>query len=60
MAKTNKKEIIDIMDDYKGKIMFSSGEKSYISYKYDEKFLSNIKIILQKLIKITQESNMQL
>lgn len=54
------KAIIDIMDDYKGKIMFSSGEKSYISYKYDEKFLSNIKIILQKLIKITQESNMQL
>lgn len=54
------KAIVDIMDDYKGKIMFSSAEKSYISYKYDENFLTNIKIILQKLIKTTQESDKQL
>ena len=54
------KAIVELIDDYKGKIMFSSGEKSYLCYKYDDKFLNNIKIILQKLIKSTQEEALQL
>ena len=52
--------IVKLIDDYKGKIMFSSGEKSYICYKYDSKFMYNIKIILQKLIKLTQDKDMKL
>ncbi|MBQ7901020.1 MAG: transcription-repair coupling factor, partial [Clostridia bacterium] len=52
--------IVTIMHEYKGKIMFSSGEKSYLNYKYDNNLLYNIKIILQKLINITQEGNQQL
>jgi transcription-repair coupling factor (superfamily II helicase) len=52
--------IVKLIDDYKGKIMFSSGEKSYICYKYDSKFMYNIKIILQKLINLTQDKDMQL
>ena len=43
------KSIVDIMDGYKSKMMFSSGETSYLSYKYDENILYNIKIILQRL-----------
>ena len=54
------KAIVDLIDDYKGKIMFSSGEKSYLCYKYDDNFLANIKIILQKLINSTQEEGLQL
>lgn len=54
------KAIVELLDDYKGKIMFSSGEKSYLSYKYEGKFLNNIKIILQKLINSTQEDSLQL
>ena len=49
------KAIVELIDDYKGKIMFSSGEKSYLCYKYDLDFLVNIKIILQKLVNSTQE-----
>ena len=41
--------IVDIMDGYKGKMMFSSGNTSYLSYKYDDDILENIKIILQRL-----------
>ena len=52
--------IVKLIDDYKGKILFSSGEKSYICYKYDSKFMYNIKIILQKLINLTQDKDMQL
>ena len=52
--------IVTIMHDYKGKIMFSSGEKSYLNYKYDNNLLYNIKIILQKLLNITQGINQQL
>jgi transcription-repair coupling factor (superfamily II helicase) len=52
--------IVSIMHDYKGKIMFSSGEKSYLNYKYENNMLYNIKIILQKLVNITQEVNQQL
>ena len=52
--------IVTIMHDYKGKIMFSSGEKSYLNYKYENNLLYNIKIILQKLVNITQEVNQQL
>ena len=47
--------IVDISEAYKGKIMFTSGEKSYLSYKYTENMLSNIKIILQKFINSTNE-----
>ena len=54
------KAIVELMDDYKGKIMFSSGEKSYLSYRYEGNFINNIKIILQKLINSTQEDSLQL
>ncbi len=43
------KAIVDIMDGYRGKMMFSSGSTSYLSYKYDKDILGNIKIILQRL-----------
>lgn len=41
--------IVEILDDYRGKMMFSSGNVSYLSYKYDTDILKNIKIILQRL-----------
>jgi len=41
--------IVEIMDTYRGKMMFSSGSTSYLSYKYDVNILDNIKIILQKI-----------
>ena len=43
------KSIVDIMDGYRGKMMFSSGDTSYLSYKYDADIIENIKIILQRL-----------
>ena len=52
--------IVTIMHEYKGKIMYSGGEKSYLCYKYKDNLLYNVKIILQKLIKLTQQANEQL
>lgn len=52
--------IISLVQEYNGKIMYSSGETSYLCYKNEDKMLYNIKIILQKLIKLTQPSNEQL
>ncbi|MBE7054190.1 MAG: transcription-repair coupling factor [Ruminococcaceae bacterium] len=49
------KAIVDILADKSRKIMFSSGEKSYLSYKYNDDVLNNIKIILQSLLKSSQE-----
>ena len=49
----NPKVIVDILADKSLKLMFSSGEKSYLSSKCSENILSNIKIILQKLAKLT-------
>ena len=49
----NPKVIVDILADKSLKLMFSSGEKSYLSSKCSENILSNIKIILQKLVKLT-------
>ncbi len=46
--------IADIIKEYKGKIMFSSGEKSYLLYKVDEDTVNNIKFLLQKLINTLQ------
>ena len=46
--------IADVIKEYKGKIMFSSGEKSYIMYKTNEDTVNNIKFLLQKLIKALQ------
>ena len=43
------KAIVEIMGDYKGRMMFSSGTTSYLSYKYDNDILKNIKIILQRV-----------
>ncbi len=43
------KAIVEIMDDFRGKMMFSSGASSYLSYKFDSDVVKNIKIILQKL-----------
>ena len=48
-------EIVDILADKSRKMMFSSGEKSYLSYKYTTNILDNIKIILQSLLKSSQE-----
>lgn len=48
--------IVDIMDVYKRKMMFSSGSTSYLSYKYDTDVLGNIKIILQRLKNTIQNS----
>lgn len=41
--------IVELLDSYKRKIMFTSGDQSYLSYRYDEHILDNIKIILQNL-----------
>ena len=49
------KAIVDILADKSRKMMFSSGEKSYLSYKYTYDVLDNIKIILQSLLKSSQE-----
>lgn len=51
------KAIVEIMDEYRRKMMFSSGETSYLSYKYDKDILGNIKIILQKLTKAIHDAN---
>ncbi len=51
----NPKVIVDILAEKNYKLMFSSGEKSYLGYKYDENMLANIKIILQKLLKLSLE-----
>ncbi len=40
--------IISLVQEYNGKIMYSSGETSYLCYKNEDKLLYNIKIILQK------------
>lgn len=48
--------IVDIMDAYRRKMMFSSGPVSYLSYKYDSDILKNIKIILQRLKNTIQNS----
>ena len=45
------RSIVEIMDEYKGKMMFSSGNTSYLSYKYGDDILENIKIILQNPLK---------
>ena len=49
----NPKVIVEILADKSLKLMFSSGEKSYLCAKCSDNMLSNIKIILQKLIKLT-------
>ena len=49
------KAIVDILADKSRKMMFSSGEKSYLCYKYTHDILDNIKIILQSLLKSSQE-----
>lgn len=43
--------IVELLDTYKRQMMFSSGDQSYLSYRYDDRLLDNIKIILQKLVK---------
>ena len=52
--------IVTLIHDFDGKIMYSSGEKSYLCYKYKDNLLYNIKIILQKLINLTQQTDQQL
>jgi len=49
------KSIVEIISDFKGKMMFSSGNVSYLSYKCESDVLKNIKIILQKLQKAIQQ-----
>jgi len=48
------KAICEVMAEKERKIMFTSGEVSYLCYKYDKDILSNVKIILQKLSKAAQ------
>lgn len=50
--KTDK--LMNILSEYKGKVMFSAGEKSYLIYKCDNDILNNIKFLLQKLTKALQ------
>lgn len=51
----NPKAIVDILSDKTKKMMFSSGEKSYLSYRYTTDVLNNIKFILQKLLNSSNE-----
>jgi len=51
------KGIVEVMDKFKGKMMFSSGTTSYLSYKYADDILGNIKIILQSLEKAIHEED---
>jgi len=44
------KAIVELLGQYDRKLLFSAGETSYLSYKYDADMVGNIKIILQKLI----------
>ncbi len=52
------KSIVEIIDKFKGKMMFSSGSVSYLTYKYEENVLDNIKIILQRLKNTIQEESL--
>ena len=54
-ADVNPKAIVDILADKTRKIMFSSGKKSYLSYKYTTDVLGNIKFILQSLVNSSNE-----
>ncbi len=54
----NPRAIVEVMDQFKGKMMFSSGSVSYLSYKYEENILGNIKIILQRLKNTIQEETL--
>ncbi|MBE7038338.1 MAG: transcription-repair coupling factor [Ruminococcaceae bacterium] len=56
----NPKVIVEILSDKTHKLMFSSGEKSYLGYKIQDNMLSNIKIILQKMLKLTLEADNEL
>ena len=49
------KSIVEIISDFKGKMMFSSGNVSYLSYKCENDVIKNIKIILQKLQNAIQQ-----
>ncbi len=48
--KVSYEDVEPIIKEYKGRVMFTSGEKSYLMYKYDGDTLGNIKFLLQKLI----------
>ena len=50
--------IVEVMDLYRRKMMFSSGSVSYLSYKYDKDILDNIKIILQTIEKAIHEDEL--
>ncbi len=51
----NPKAIVEIMAQFKGKMMFSSGNISYLTYRCKDDIIKNIKIILQRLQNITQD-----
>lgn len=51
-------KLIELIDKYKGKIMYSSGSVSYLSWEIDGDILGNIKIILQTLKKTIQETQL--
>ncbi len=41
--------IFELVENYKGQMLFNASDKPYLSYKYKNKILDNIKIILQNL-----------
>jgi len=51
------KAIVEVINNFKGKMMFSSGETSYLSYKCTDDIIKNIKIILQMLKKTVHEGD---
>lgn len=51
------KAIVEVINNFKGKMMFSSGETSYLSYKCTDNIIKNIKIILQMLKKTVHEGD---
>lgn len=52
----NPDAVIKLINEYSGKVKFVSGKKSVLMYKCTEDVVSNIKIILQKLVKTIQEA----
>lgn len=47
--------IVDLLGLFDRKLLFTSGDISYLSYRYEGRMLDNIKIILQKLGNPSQE-----
>jgi len=53
--RANPQAVIKLLSEYEREMRFVNGAKSKIIYKCKDNILSNIKIILQKLVKTIQE-----